>query len=439
MHHRYLHWALPFIFIITTAAVLSSTGRAGRTGSPGESTCVSCHNDFALNSGGGSITIRNTGMNNWTYVPGATYTISVKVAKAGATLFGVGVECLTATNNNAGSFTITNPGSTKLLSATVSGVSRINVVHTQNGGLANDSNVFVFNWTAPPAGTGNVTFYFAGNAADNDQSNNGDYIYSGSQVVTELACTPPATPGAITGTTNNNCGVSTKNYSVAAVAGATSYVWRTDIVGAILNGTNDTVTTTTPSVTLTFPANFNNAKLYVRAVNACGTSPEKSKTLSSKPAVPAVINGPTALCTSGPNTTYAIAPVANASSYSWTIPATFLSTISGQGTTAVIVKPKTVAGICTLRVGSVNACGTSSRRVLPITLSACPRTYDLVQNGLFFSELPDVIDIYSIDGRFIQSYQRPSESNFQPELPVGLYVFRMRFADHIESQKVMIQ
>ena len=438
MKQRYLQWALPFVFLITTAAILSSTGRAGRTGSPGESTCVSCHNDFALNSGGGSVTIRNTGMNNWTYVPGTTYTISVKVAKAGATLFGVGVECLTAANGNAGTLVITNPGSTKLLNATVSGVSRINVVHTQNGGLANDSNVFVFNWTAPAAGTGNVTFYFAGNAANNDQSNNGDYIYTGSQVVTE--CSTIGTPGTITGQSARNCGVSTKTYSIPAVAGATSYSWRTDIVGALLNGVAGPVVTTTPSVNLTFPANFVNAKIYVKAQNACNVSAEKSKTLSSKPSVPAAITGITNPCTSTNNVSYTIAPVTGATSYSWTIPSNGMTLASGQGTTNLFVNTKAAAVVCTLKVGSVNACGTSTKKSLVVNLISCARNYELLENGLSFSTQPEMIEIYGIDGRLVKVIRQPAESTFTPDIPTGLYIFSMRFADGtVENQKVLIR
>lgn len=430
--------ALPLVTIIMTSSILSDNGKAGKTGSPGELTCRDCHSDFAANSGGGSITITNTGMTNWQYVPGQTYPITVTVARTGSTVFGLGVECLTAANANAGTFIMTSPAQTQIKTVTVSGVVRNNVVHQLNAGHTNNTKSFTFNWTAPAAGTGTVKFYFAGIAGDFSGDEAGDYVYNGLQTVTEY-CATPATPGTITGTANNNCGVSTKTYSITAVAGATSYVWRTDIVGAVLNGTNDTVTTTTPSVTLTFPSNFVNAKLYVKAVNACGASAEKYKALSSKPAVPAAITGPTSVCTGATNLAYSIAPVANATSYSWVIPTASLTNVSGQGTTNLVVNAKTVAGICTLKVGSVNACGTSTRKTLNITLAACPRTFELVQNGLYFSELPDMIEVYSVDGRFVQSYERPSDNNFKPELPMGLYIFRMRFADHVESQKVMIQ
>src|SRR5262249_35106842 len=46
--------------------------------------------------------------------------------------------------------------------------------------------VWSFNWTAPPAGSGTVTFWVSGNAANNDQNNTGDFIYN----------TPAASPEA---------------------------------------------------------------------------------------------------------------------------------------------------------------------------------------------------------------------------------------------------
>ena len=37
--------------------ILSSNGKSGKTNSPGEGNCTSCHNSFAVNTGGGSTTI----------------------------------------------------------------------------------------------------------------------------------------------------------------------------------------------------------------------------------------------------------------------------------------------------------------------------------------------------------------------------------------------
>jgi hypothetical protein len=76
---------IPSAIIVFTSSMYKQTGIAGRTGSPGESTCQSCHSDFALNSGPGTISISNFGMNNWQYVPGQTYPITVTVSQLGVT------------------------------------------------------------------------------------------------------------------------------------------------------------------------------------------------------------------------------------------------------------------------------------------------------------------------------------------------------------------
>lgn len=511
---------IPGSVLLFTSSMLRQSGIAGKTGSPGETTCQSCHADFALNSGPGTISISNSGMNNWQYVPGQTYPITLTVTQVGMTKFGFGLECLTSANLNAGTLSIVDPNATKLLGKLVNGVNRINATHTLNGTYNNDSQSFIVNWTAPPAGTGPVTFYFAGNATNDDLTTSGDYIYSASQQVTELLCLPPdpvppiqglstvctgvqetytipsvpnatsyswtlpngwsgssstnfitttsngtsgtiqvsavnncgstsaslnvtsvatvpATPGTITGTANNNCGISTKTYSVAAVSGASSYEWNTTIVGATLNGTTGPVITATPSVNLTFPSNFSNAKILVKAQNACGSSPEKSKTLSSKPAVPKAISGPLTPCINSMNLSYSIAPVAQATSYLWTVPSG-LSLVSGQGTTNILVNSGPTAKVCSLKVGSTNACGTSNKRLLVVNVISCLREFEVQNNALYFTEIPEIIHIFSTDGRLIKQINHPNNGHSLTDLPVGIYIVSMQFKDHRINEKVFV-
>ncbi|MBK7964340.1 MAG: hypothetical protein IPK10_02840 [Bacteroidetes bacterium] len=376
-------------------------------------------------------------MNNWQYTPGQTYPITVTVSKTGMPLFGVDVECLTSTNGNAGTFTITNTASTRLLSATVSGVSRVNVTHKMNGGLAANSKSFTFNWTAPAAGTGPVKFTFQ-ELLLTMMVVKEDYVYFANKALTELTCTPPSIPGAISGSANNNCGIITKTYSIATVSGATSYAWRTDIVGATINGTTGIVTTTTPSVSLTFPSNFANAKLYVKAQNACGASLEKTKTISSKPPVPVAITGPLNPCTNSTNLSYSITPVAQATSYSWKVPSG-LSLVSGQGTTNLLINSGAIAKVCSLKVGSTNACGTSSKRLLVVNVTSCIREFEYNNNALHFIDPPERIDIFSADGRLVQQLVHPSNENSLADLPYGIYIISMRFNDHIVNEKIFVQ
>ena len=182
---------LPLSILVVGAAamvsmnILSDNGKAGFTGSPGENLCTNCHNTYTLNSGGGSISLSsNPAFVNSCYVPGTTYTMSATVSRTGNNLFGIGLEALNSTNNNAGTLAITNTAETRTVSVTVGGTSRKNVVHQLNGGASANSKTFNFNWTAPT--TGSVTFYAAGVAANSSGTTAGDYVYN-----TSLALTGP--------------------------------------------------------------------------------------------------------------------------------------------------------------------------------------------------------------------------------------------------------
>jgi len=176
------------IFALLTAEVMDDNGRAGYTGAPGEATCTysGCHTTYGLNSVTGSIELR-TGTTNNEYVPGQTYTMQFKVAKAGSALFGLGVEALDAVGNNAGTLTANSAFGNQIKTRTVGAYTRRCIVHTFNGGARQDSMVFQFYWTAPASGT--VTFYYCGNAANGNASESGDYIYSGSTVLNPASST----------------------------------------------------------------------------------------------------------------------------------------------------------------------------------------------------------------------------------------------------------
>ena len=172
--------------IMTSFDVQDNSGQAGKTGSPGETTCVNnCHNSYALNDGTGSVTITSD-IPNWEYMTGDTYNIDVTVTHIGSTLFGLGVECLdgSSPNLNAGVLIITNTAETQIKNATISSILRKNVVHKLNGGVGTDSKTFSFKWAAPTTNIGNVTFYVAGNGANGDNNKLLDHIYTTSQVVT---------------------------------------------------------------------------------------------------------------------------------------------------------------------------------------------------------------------------------------------------------------
>lgn len=177
------------VIVFSNLAYTSNNGKQGYTGSPGENACNNCHNTNTLNSGGGSVRISSPNMPNWEYFPGTTYIINVTVTKIGVSKFGFGFEALLPSGANGGLIVTGNSANAKSLNATVQGNSRTNAVHKQPNHFGTDSLVFSFEWTAPAAGTGNITFYAAGNATNNSNNSSGDYIYTSNQLITEASLT----------------------------------------------------------------------------------------------------------------------------------------------------------------------------------------------------------------------------------------------------------
>lgn len=170
--------------------IISNSGIAGYTGSPGETNCSSCHS--GASSPSSAISIRSIpSFTNNQYQPGSTYTIQITVRASGFSKFGFGCEILNASNANAGLMQAAGPG-VKFLNVTVQGNQRRNAVHT-TGKLSSDSATFVFEWVAPQSGA--ATVYVSGNAANGNNSTSGDFPLS--PVSLALQAAPPTDPVAL--------------------------------------------------------------------------------------------------------------------------------------------------------------------------------------------------------------------------------------------------
>lgn len=139
----------------------------GRTGAPGESNCtVGCHSGNALNSGGGSLTINGVPDN---YQLDSTYTITVTISQTGINKFGFEATAKKISDNV--------PAGT-LTAGTGSQISGTYIKHNFSGTAgSNNSKSWTFTWKAPSSDVGEIKFYIAGNAANGNGSNTGDYIY----------------------------------------------------------------------------------------------------------------------------------------------------------------------------------------------------------------------------------------------------------------------
>jgi len=152
----------------------------GHTGGFGEPTCRACHSDAGLNEPGGGLTITGAPTS---YEPGQTYQLEVVLRHAGMLRAGFQLAARfadgPAAGIQAGDFTPTDARSV-VISDTLLRVRYIE--HTARGtDLSGDAGRWIVRWTAPAGvgpSRGAVAFNAAGNAANDDDSPLGDFIYT---------------------------------------------------------------------------------------------------------------------------------------------------------------------------------------------------------------------------------------------------------------------
>ncbi|MDT7604886.1 MAG: hypothetical protein QOF61_2883 [Acidobacteriota bacterium] len=161
--------------IATRKAYARSTGPdPGFTGAPSEFTCTECHVPDGAPSGFISVVAPQN------YVPGQTYAITVNESNPSPTRQRWGFQLTSVDDNGdrAGTLQAGVDGRTQVVNGTLGTPARQYVEHTQNGTSVGQSNGtgWTFNWTAPTSDVGPVTFYTAGNQANNDGNTSGDSI-----------------------------------------------------------------------------------------------------------------------------------------------------------------------------------------------------------------------------------------------------------------------
>ncbi len=162
-------------FFIFGTALLSDRGLTAnnsgapsmRTGSPGDTkSCTTCHTGTAQNGAG----IISSNVPPTGYVPGNTYIIDAHVSDPNLSRFGFEISPQNVSGAKLGVITITDVARTKLVG------SGKYITHTASGTSGTGSNSWSFNWTAPPSGTGDVTFYGAFNFSNHNNATSGDII-----------------------------------------------------------------------------------------------------------------------------------------------------------------------------------------------------------------------------------------------------------------------
>jgi alpha-tubulin suppressor-like RCC1 family protein len=213
----------------------------------------------------------------------------------------------------------------------------------------------------------------------------------------------PATPGVITGATNP-CpfiGTSDVTYTIRKVANATFYTWAVPTGAAISAhpggaGINDTI------ITVTFTNAVTTGNISVIANNSCASSTARNLAIVRVlPATPGVISGPTDPCPfiGVPAVTYSILKVANANSYTWSVPAgaSISSHPGGSGINDTIITVTFTNAITTgnISVTANNNCASSLPRNLAI-VRKLPAVPGAITTTVLSASCPNRQYFYSI-------------------------------------------
>jgi hypothetical protein len=189
--------------------------------------------------------------------------------------------------------------------------------------------------------------------------------------ITITVASKPSTPGKITGTASGVCNATGVKYSIAAVSGATSYVWSVPTGATIVSGQGTTSITVNygTSLGVTSSCGCSSSSICVKAVNTCGSSALKCLSVSAVPKCDcSTITGPSTACVNI-MTNYSCAVVNGATNYTWVLPSGW-TIVSGQGTNSIVVKPGT-SSEGKIKVTPSNACGSGSSISKSVKSSRC--------------------------------------------------------------------
>jgi hypothetical protein len=151
---------------------LSSGPPAAHTGDFGEANCTACHTGNPLNAPEGTLVISGVPAN---YQPGQTYPITISIHKAGQSRWGFEMAVRAVSSGQQTGTLAPTDGNTQV--TTAGGIQY--VTHTSIGTFANTSSgSWTVSWTAPATAQGEIRFGAAGNAANNNFTNQGDFIYT---------------------------------------------------------------------------------------------------------------------------------------------------------------------------------------------------------------------------------------------------------------------
>ena len=170
--------AAVILAFVSVAYAFAEGPDQGYTGAPGDfGDCTACHDTFAVaNVGPGSVALGQTPN---VYQPGQSYNLTVSLQDPQARRWGFELTGLDGQGNRVGTFAPLG-SDTQIATAGPANKNRQYIEHTMLGTFPGTTggHTWQVQWTAPSTDAGAVHFYVAGNAANDDGTDQGDYIYT---------------------------------------------------------------------------------------------------------------------------------------------------------------------------------------------------------------------------------------------------------------------
>jgi hypothetical protein len=299
------------------------------------------------------------------------------------------------------------------------------------------TNSITVNWKS--AGAQTVTVNYLNNSGCN----------SVSAAVKDVLVNPiPGNALSINGTTEVCGGVQGVVYLTSSIPNAATYVWTLPSGASIASGSG------TSSITVNFASNATSGNIAVYGNNLCGDGNRSILDISvaQPPGVAGSITGPSTFAPGATGMIYSVDPIANATSYTWTLPVG-VSIISGENTNTITVdfNMSTVAGNFTV-YGS-NSCGNGT--ISPTFTVTIPEAkfliYPVPNDGYFTAKITTPVEtsftimIFDQTGRKIYEIRDAQTLNGVCEkvidlgpIPSGIYYLEFINSDFKEVRKVLI-
>jgi hypothetical protein len=369
----------PAVYNVTVNALPSPTISGSASG------CLSTgNNNYSTQAGMSGYT--------WTVSSGGTITSGQGTNSIMVSWNSLGAQTVTVNYSNANGCSAINP---TVFNVTVNALP-VPTITGQNSICANsgyityttEAGMTGYIWTVSAGGTisagqgtnvVSITWTTAGaqSVSVNYANANGCFALTPSTYAVTVNGLPGAA-GTITGTATICGGAQGVAYSCAPIANASYYVWTLPTGATIASGAGTNV------ITVDFAANASSGDITVYGNNLCGngaTSPAFPVTVTAAAGGAGNITGQNAVCQGSSGVVYSVDPIANATSYTWTVP-TGATIVAGQNTNSITVDFAMNAQSGNITVVGSNSCGNGIPSPnFPVTVNVIPNAPVVTANG----------------------------------------------------------